>query len=80
MTVETLDVRDIEPSERHGTIHDRFERLAPGDALKIVNDHEPKPLFYEMREEVETFDADGYEVEERAPDEFTAIFPKAEDD
>lgn len=76
MTVETLDVRDIEPSRRHDLIHERFAALDPGDALEIVNDHEPKPLFYEMREDVDSFDAEGYVVEERGPGEYAATFPK----
>ncbi|QLK25983.1 DUF2249 domain-containing protein [Natrinema zhouii] len=71
-----LDVRDIQPVNRHSIIHDEFEALEPGETLTIVNDHEPKPLFYEFQAEVERFDADGYEVERHAPDEFVARFPK----
>ena len=73
-----LDVRDVPPMNRHPKIHDAFEALEPGETLTIVNDHEPKPLFYEFRAEVERFDADGYEVERVAPDEFVARFPKRE--
>ncbi|QLG47649.1 DUF2249 domain-containing protein [Natrinema halophilum] len=73
-----LDVRDIPPVNRHPTIHDEFDALEPGETLTIVNDHEPKPLFYEFQAEVERFDADGYEVEQIAPDEFVARFPKRE--
>ncbi|WP_226482984.1 DUF2249 domain-containing protein [Natrinema amylolyticum] len=73
-----LDVRDIPPVNRHPTIHDEFDALEPGESLTIVNDHEPKPLFYEFEAEVDEFDADGYEVEQVAPDEFVATFPKVE--
>lgn len=73
-----LDVRDVPPVNRHPKIHDAFEALEPGESLKIINDHEPKPLFYEFEAEVDSFDADGYEVERVAPDEFVATFPKAE--
>ncbi|PCR90744.1 DUF2249 domain-containing protein [Natrinema ejinorense] len=73
-----LDVRDIPPVNRHPKIHDEFDALEPGETLTIVNDHEPKPLFYEFEAEVEAFDADGYEVERVAPDEFVARFPKQE--
>jgi uncharacterized protein (DUF2249 family) len=76
MADTTLDVRDIPPAERHPTIHDAFADLESGEALTLVNDHEPKPLFYEMAAEVESFDADGYEVDRIAPDEFVATFPK----
>ena len=73
-----LDVRDIPPVDRHPTIHDAFEALAPGETLTIVNDHEPKPLFYEFQAEVDSFDADGYRVERVEPGEFVAEFPKRE--
>ena len=73
----TLDVRDIPPSERHQRIHAVFEELDSGETLTIVNDHEPKPLFYEFSAEIESFDADGYAVERTGPQEFVAEFPKA---
>ena len=57
-------------------IHEAFEELETGEALTIVNDHEPKPLFYEFQAEVEAFDVDGYEVEQAGPGEFRATFPK----
>ena len=72
----TLDVREIPPAERHPKIHDEFEALDSGETLEIVNDHPPKPLFYEMQAEVETFDADGYEVDREGPETFVATFPK----
>ncbi len=71
-----LDVRDIPPVDRHPTIHEAFEELDPGETLTIVNDHEPKPLFYEFQAEVEAFDSDGYSVEQVESDRFVAEFPK----
>jgi uncharacterized protein (DUF2249 family) len=70
-------VRDVPPAERHPTIYEAFAALDSGEALTIVNDHEPKPLFYEMQAEVEAFDADGYTVDRVGPEEFVATFPKA---
>ncbi|MFC6717815.1 DUF2249 domain-containing protein [Natrialbaceae archaeon GCM10025810] len=75
----TLDVREIPPVNRHPTIHDAFDELEPGETLTIVNDHEPKPLFYEFQAEVESFDVDGYEVERVEPQKFVAKFPKREE-
>lgn len=40
----TIDVREIPPRDRHPVIFDRFDALAPGQALQLVNDHDPKPL------------------------------------
>ncbi|MFT4882870.1 MAG: hypothetical protein ACI8U4_000366 [Natronomonas sp.] len=76
MSETTLDVRDVPPVERHPKIHDAFDALDSGEALHIVNDHDPKPLFYEFEAEVESFDADGYEVEKEEEGRFVATFPK----
>lgn len=74
-----LDVRDIPPRERHPKIHAAFDDLEPGEELTIINDHEPKPLFYEFQAEVESFDESGYSVEQVESDKFVATFPKLND-
>jgi uncharacterized protein (DUF2249 family) len=76
MPATTLDLRDVPPAKRHPKIHDAFADLSAGETLRIVNDHEPKPLFYEFQAEVEAFDAENYEVERRGPGEFVADLPK----
>jgi uncharacterized protein (DUF2249 family) len=76
MAATTLDLRDVPPAERHPMIHDAFEGIDSGEAVRIVNDHDPKPLFYEFQAEVDAFDAEGYTVEERGPNEFVADLPK----
>ncbi|MCU4716968.1 DUF2249 domain-containing protein [Halapricum hydrolyticum] len=76
MAETELDLRDVPPPQRHPKIHNAFESLDSGDVLTILNDHEPKPLFYEFRAEVETFDAEGYEVEQRDERTFVAKLPK----
>jgi uncharacterized protein (DUF2249 family) len=76
MPQTTLDLRDVPPPERHPKIHDAFADLESGEVLAIVNDHDPKPLFYEFQAEVEAFDAENYTVEQRGPDEFVAELPK----
>lgn len=76
MSDTTLDVRDVPPVDRHPKIHAAFDDLSSGETLTIVNDHEPKPLFYEFQAEVDAFDAERYEVEQRQPNEFVARFPK----
>jgi len=73
-----LDVRDIPPVNRHDRIHEEFEEMESGETLTIVNDHQPKPLYYEMAAEVPAFDEEGYRVRRDAPDEFVAEFPKRE--
>lgn len=71
-----IDVREIPPVSRHERIHDEFEAMGAGETLTIVNDHEPKPLYYEMAAEVASFDEEGYEARQEAPDRFVAEFPK----
>lgn len=43
-----LDVTLLDPREKHPTIFKRFEELQPGASLIIHNDHDPKPLYYQM--------------------------------
>jgi uncharacterized protein (DUF2249 family)/hemerythrin-like domain-containing protein len=49
-TVE-IDVRTISPRERHPFIFSTFDSLVPGGAVLLVNDHDPKPLFYQFSAE-----------------------------
>lgn len=76
MPETTLDLRDVPPSERHPMIHSAFEALDSGEVLEIVNDHEPKPLFYEFQAEVEAFDAENYDCEQQESGKFVATLPK----
>ena len=62
-----LDVRLIPPREKHPTIFRTFDALTSGQSLLLVNDHDPRPLRYQlMAERPESFDwvyeADGPEV------------------
>jgi len=46
-----LDVRKIPPRERHPRIFALFDRLMPGEGFVLVNDHDPKPLYYQFQAE-----------------------------
>ncbi len=46
-----IDVRDIVPRERHPLIFNTFHGLVPGDGFLLVNDHNPKPLYYHFKAE-----------------------------
>lgn len=50
-TKQTIDVRTIAPMYRHQLIFETFEALQPGEAFAIVNDHDPKPLYYQFEAE-----------------------------
>jgi uncharacterized protein (DUF2249 family) len=62
-----LDVRVIPPRDKHPTIFRTFDSLQSGQSLLLVNDHDPRPLRYQlMAERPDTFDwayeAEGPEV------------------
>lgn len=44
----TIDVRDMVPRERHPLIFSTFDSLSPNETLRLVNDHDPKPLYYQL--------------------------------
>jgi regulator of cell morphogenesis and NO signaling len=44
-----LDVRDLAPRFRHPKIFEAFDRLGPGETFVLVNDHDPKPLYYQFQ-------------------------------
>lgn len=43
-----LNVTLLEPKLKHPTIFKHFDSLQPGEAFYILNDHDPKPLYYQM--------------------------------
>ena len=44
----TVDVRSVAPRDRHPLIFRTFDGLAVGKAMLLVNDHDPKPLYYQF--------------------------------
>ncbi|RKD89081.1 DUF2249 domain-containing protein [Halopiger aswanensis] len=45
----TIDVRDLKPQRRHGVLLEIFDTLSAGEGFVLVNDHDPKPLYHELR-------------------------------
>lgn len=43
-----VDVRQVPPPQRHPLIFQTFEALQPNEAFLLVNDHDPKPLYYQF--------------------------------
>ncbi len=48
ITAAALDVTKIEPKLKHPTIFQHFDELEPGEGFVIENDHDPKPLYYQL--------------------------------
>ncbi len=45
---KTVDVRVMPPAQRHSTIFNLYHELKPGTCFELVNDHDPKPLYYQF--------------------------------
>lgn len=43
-----LNVTLIEPRLKHPTIFERFDALEEGEGFIILNDHDPKPVYYQL--------------------------------
>lgn len=46
-----LGVRALPPRDRHDRIFETWEGLDPGASFVLVNDHDPKPLYYQFQVE-----------------------------
>ncbi|HRN19251.1 MAG: DUF2249 domain-containing protein [Trueperaceae bacterium] len=49
--MKTIDVRTIPPRERHPLLFQAFDDLEAGQAFELINDHDPKPLYYQFQVE-----------------------------
>ena len=64
-TIE-LDVRVLPPRDKHPAIFSTFDTLASGQSMVLLNDHDPKPLRYQLAaERPESFD---WEYEAQGPE------------
>lgn len=46
-----LDVRQEVPARRHDLIFGTYYALGAGESFVLVNDHDPKPLYYQFAAE-----------------------------
>jgi uncharacterized protein (DUF2249 family) len=49
--VNVVDVRQTPPAQRHPMIFGTFDGLEAGQSFELVNDHDPKPLYYQFQAE-----------------------------
>ncbi len=49
--VRLLDVRNVVPRERHPLIFNTFAALRGGETFELINDHDPRPLYYQFHAE-----------------------------
>ena len=48
VTIDTIDVTILEPRMKHPTIFKKFDEIIEGESFVIFNDHDPKPLYYQL--------------------------------
>lgn len=65
-TADLLDVRVLPPAQRHELIFRTLDELPGGAAITLVNDHDPKPLHYQL--EATKPGQFSWEYMERGPD------------
>jgi len=46
--MQELDVRTLAPRNKHPAIHELLRNLADGETLRLINDHDPRPLRFEI--------------------------------
>lgn len=44
-----IDVRDLRPQRRHQALLAIFDELGAGEGFVLVNDHDPRPLYHELK-------------------------------
>jgi uncharacterized protein (DUF2249 family) len=47
-----IDVREFAPRDRHAAIFSTFRSLGTGETLEMLNDHDPRPVFFELQSEM----------------------------
>ena len=72
--MKELDVINIAPRERHPLIFNTFDALQSDDAFILVNDHDPKPLYYQFLHEREGLFA--WEYLEEGPEQWKVKISK----
>ena len=65
--VHEMDLRPYPPTERHEMFYKAFADIKPGEAFEFVNDHDPKPLYYQM--EAESKESFRWEYVEQGPEQ-----------
>jgi regulator of cell morphogenesis and NO signaling len=60
--IDILNATLLEPRVKHQTIFARFDELKSGESFILLNDHDPKPLYYQLisqKGEIFTWDYQG---------------------
>lgn len=47
----SIDARTYPPKEKHPAIFGAFDSLKLGETMELVNDHDPRPLYFQLMAE-----------------------------
>ena len=72
-----IDVRTIAPRDRHPLIFSTFNSLAAGQAMELVNDHDPRPLYYQFNAQMPG--QFNWEYLEHGPEVFRVAITRTQD-
>lgn len=72
--MKTVDVRNMPTAQRHPLIFSSLDELKPGDTLEIVNDHDPKPLKYQL--DAEYLGIYEFEYKEEGPVDWRVVIKR----
>ena len=67
-TLPVIDVRTIEPRQRHALIFSTFQSLLANESMELVNDHDPVPLYHQFQAQFPG--RFGWDYLERGPETF----------
>jgi uncharacterized protein (DUF2249 family) len=71
-----MDVRPLEPRKRHTLIFQTWAAMADGEVMILVNDHDPRPLYYQFScEHTGSFH---WQYQEEGPEVWKARITKGE--
>jgi uncharacterized protein (DUF2249 family) len=74
--VSTVNATEYLPQQKHKVIFETFDKLKPGEAMLLINDHDPVPLHFQFKAErpgIFTWD-----YIERGPDTFRVKIGRVE--
>ena len=73
-TIIDLDLRQIPVWDRHERIFKEWDALQAGQTLRIINDHDPKPLHYQFEAEYKGHYE--WQYEQQGPKDWTVKLKK----
>lgn len=47
-----IDVRQYAPKDKHPMIFGTYDSLKVDETMELINDHDPMPLYYQMKAEL----------------------------